>query len=98
MLSLKKQSLKALAVAACMCLSAGSAFTQNLITNGGFETGDFSGWTQFGDTSFTAVCPAGSPSEDCSGYTPRTGTWFASFGPITTIGGVTQILNTVPEQ
>lgn len=53
---------------------------QNLVTNGGGETGDFTGWTQFGDTSFSGVCADGSPSVDCSGYAPHTGPFMGSFG------------------
>ena len=40
---------------ALLCATAWSA-NANLITNGGFETGDFSGWFLFGDSSgFTGV-------------------------------------------
>ena len=45
----------------------------NIVTNGGFENGNFSGWTQFGDVSFTAV--------DSGGKVPHTGNFGAYFGP-----------------
>lgn len=40
----KTMSLKVL-VLTCLLLVATGATAQNLVTNGGFETGDFSGWT-----------------------------------------------------
>src|SRR5689334_4706308 len=69
---------------------------QNLVTNGGFEAGNFTGWTQFGDTSYTGVCPDGDPSTSCSGYTPYDGFWMGSFGAIHTQGGVSQDISTTP--
>jgi hypothetical protein len=57
-----------------------------IVVNGGFETGDFTGWTQFGDTSFTAVdisSPGGTP--------PHSGSFLAYFGPLTD-GGIMQTL------
>jgi hypothetical protein len=75
---------------------ASTAPAQNLITNGGFETGDFTGWTQFGETSFTGVCAAGDPTTSCSGYTPYDGAWMASVGAIHAQGGITQTIATTP--
>jgi hypothetical protein len=41
---------------ACATLSmTDSAKAMNLVTNGGFETGNFTGWTQSGNTNFTGV-------------------------------------------
>jgi hypothetical protein len=58
----------------------------NIVTNGSFETGDFTGWTQTGNTGFTGVtCPGGAPDGNC----------FAFFGPIGSTGGITQNLTTV---
>lgn len=53
--------------AAGLVVAAMAAFVApahaNLVTNGGFETREFSGWTQSGDTSFNSVlCAAGSSS------------------------------------
>jgi Carbohydrate binding domain/PEP-CTERM motif len=55
----------------------------DLVTNGGFETGDFSGWTQFGDTGASGVDPS----------FPNSGTYAAFFGPLSP-GGIFQTLAT----
>ena len=57
----------------------------NLITNPGFETGDFSGWINFGNTGFTSV----------SGP-PHSGIFAASLGPIGSLGFLEQIVPTTP--
>src|SRR5260221_12852772 len=55
---------------------------QEFIVNGGFETGDLTGWTQIGNTGFTGVVnnPAGAHS----------GTFYFSSGPVGSLGGITQ--------
>jgi hypothetical protein len=56
------------------------------VVNGGFETGDFSGWTPTGDTTFNGVqCPG----SDRSVYA---GECSAFFGPSPT-GGIQQSIN-----
>ncbi len=62
-----KQALIALALLA----SASSASAANLVVNGGFETGDFSGWSSTGDTAGTTV----------SWQVPHSGTWHADIVP-----------------
>ena len=74
---------KALFVLAITLLTSGSSFAQ-LVTNGGFETGTFDGWTQFGNTAFT----------DPNG-TPNTGRFGADFGPTTYTGGSGGIQQTI---
>jgi hypothetical protein len=63
---------------------------QNLVDNPGFETGNFSGWTQSGNTGFTGVnCGGGSfvHSGDCAAY----------FGPVGSEGYLFQtIIPTTP--
>jgi len=79
---MNKKFLIIIAVFACAAVTARA---QNLVQNPGFETGDFTGWTQFGDTSFTAV------SGTFDGVSPHSGTFQAYFGPLSD-GGITQTL------
>lgn len=60
---------------------AGAASAAEYVVNGGFETGDFTGWTQFGDTSFTGV-------GNLAG--PHSGNNEAIFGSVVGVGGITQ--------
>jgi hypothetical protein len=55
-----------------------------ILVNGGFETGDFTGWTQIGNTTFNGVqCPGPGP-------TVFQGNCSAFFGPIGSTGGISQ--------
>ena len=63
----------------------------SLVTNGGFETGNFNGWTQSGNTSATGV--ATSPM---NGYVPHSGNDFAYLGPFGSPGTLSQTLATTP--
>lgn len=71
---------KLLAVAAALVCGTAQA---NIVTNGDFETGNLSGWGQFGNTGFTGV--SGSP---------QAGSFAAFFGPIGSTGGISQTLAT----
>jgi hypothetical protein len=44
----------AVALTGLLALSVSQSIRANLITNGGFEKGDFTGWTQSGNTDFIA--------------------------------------------
>jgi len=67
-------------------LFAGMAAHADIVANGGFETGDFTGWTQFGDTTFSGV----------DTFAPHSGTYAAFFGPVAAQGGISQTLTTQP--
>ena len=63
---------------------AAPAYAVNLVTNGGFEAGDFSGWTLAGNTGFTGVqCPG-------PGATVREGNCSAFLGPVGSNGTLSQ--------
>jgi len=69
---------------------AGGAQALNIVNNGGFETGDFTGWTPTGNSTFNGVtCPGSGP-----GGAPQ-GLCEAFFGPIGSDGGISQSLSTV---
>lgn len=55
-----------------------NVLAQNLVLNGGFETGDFSNWTQARDTNFTEVL---SSAGDPAAPSPE-GTYHARLGPL----------------
>ncbi len=89
---------KILAVAALFAFS-GSMFAQNLINNGGFETGDFTGWTQSGDLGYTGVCQSNQGDlDDCSGRNVFDGIYMGSFGPMDSHGYLTQAVATTAGQ
>src|SRR6266850_1590896 len=58
----------------------------NLVVNCGFVTGTFSGWTQSGNTGFTGINAASAHS----------GSLGAFFGPVGSLGFITQNLATTP--
>ncbi len=65
--------------------------SQSLVQNGGFETGDFTGWTVTGNSSQNAV--VSSPSQFV-----HSGTYGAFLGNVSTLGYAAQTLSTVPGQ
>ncbi|TMH34850.1 MAG: PEP-CTERM sorting domain-containing protein [Betaproteobacteria bacterium] len=83
-----KLGMAAIAAAFAVVLCA-PAQALNLVTNGSFETGSFSGWTQVGNTGFSGVqCPGPGP-------TVADGNCSAFFGPVGSTGGISQTLSLV---
>jgi hypothetical protein len=84
----------ALAVSILSLATAGLANAgDNLVTNGSFETGDFTGWTLSGDTGFTGVCNV----SNCPGaFAPEDGTFAAYFGPVGDTATISQTIATTP--
>jgi len=75
----------ATATAAILFLMARPVTAQNLLTNGSFETGTFSGWTQGGNSGFDGVfCPGGAPDGNCQAF----------FGAIGSNSTLSQTVNT----
>jgi hypothetical protein len=69
------------------------AHAGNLVTNGSFETGDFTGWTVTGDTSFVGVCDV---STCPGGFGAEDGNFTAFFGPVGDTATISQMLPTTP--
>ena len=70
---------------AVLALAAASSASAQIVTNGGFETGDFSGWTGVGNNGFQGVA---------SGGVEHSGTFGAFFGPVGSVGGISQTIAT----
>lgn len=68
--------------------AANSAHAANLVVNGEFETGDLTGWTQSGDTSFTGV----------DDFNPNSGNYAFYAGPVFSLGFLSQALTTAVGQ
>jgi hypothetical protein len=70
-----------------LVVGAGLASTAaaNLVVNPGFETGNFTGWTQIGDTTFTGV----------DTLSAHSGSFGADMGPIGSLGFISQDLAAV---
>jgi hypothetical protein len=86
-----------LAAFALILMGVGQARGDNLVVNGGFETGNFSGWSQSG--SFSAV--TGGPGHVgmyLGGYGPHSGDYYAALGTVRTLGTLSQTLTTTPGQ
>ena len=82
-------SMKALFGAALMsAILLSSDARAALVTNGGFETGDFTGWTQGGNTGFTGVGLG----------IGHSGSYGAFFGPAGSNGTISQSIITTPGQ
>jgi PEP-CTERM motif len=72
---------------AALLIGAGVGQAQaNLVSNGDFETGNFSDWIQSGNGGFTGVSGGGAA---------HSGSFGASFGPIGSLGFIEQNLATV---
>jgi len=66
------------------CVGLARPASADVLVNGGFETGDFTGWTQFGNTGFSGV------TGDVGGVAPHSGNYQAYFGPVGSLGGISQ--------
>lgn len=78
--------LPALSLAAVCALVPSTARATNLVSNGAFQTGDFSGWTQGGNTAYTGIDIGNGPLGENS----------AHMGPVGSTGFLTQAITDTP--
>jgi hypothetical protein len=78
-----------LCAAALVCTTAWNANAQNLVVNGGFETGNFNGWNHSGDANGFDIVG------DVSNFA-HSGAHYAALGSSPDPGSLEQSLNTIP--
>lgn len=81
------RTLFGILAAATVALSIASPAKADLITNGGFETGDFTGWIHGGNLGDTSV--------GSFPIAPNSGSFAAELGPIGSDGTLSQTITTV---
>ena len=86
---MRGRTLLILTVTAALLSFASSAFAQNLLANGSFETGDFSGWLTGGNFEFTQVVSG--PFYAYNGA--QDGQYYAALGPVSADGTLSQSFN-----
>ncbi len=98
-----RREAKLIAVSfALMLMGSGRVLADvNLVTNGSFESKNFSGWTQSGDTNsgdvYVAKSGTGGPNGS-QGYTSEDGSYLALLGPPYSLGYLSQSISTVAGQ
>ena len=80
-----------IALASVILLMAVPSAYANIVVNGGFETGDFTGWTV--SAGATGVTTAG-----FDGFNPHSGTYFANLGNVGCCGSLSQTFSTIAGQ
>ncbi|MGA3316909.1 MAG: PEP-CTERM sorting domain-containing protein [Candidatus Korobacteraceae bacterium] len=83
----QKALLAVVALVAVLLVGAPTAFAGNLLTNGSFQTGDFTGWTEGGNFSDTEVTSG--PFYVYAGGQDGDG-FYAILGPVETDGTLSQ--------
>src|SRR5437773_4432346 len=83
-------------VGLCACalffVGAAGQAKADLVVNGGFETGDFTGWTVA--ASFTFVDPASPGVGGAGGFATHSGSFYAAMGSVGALGTISQTLST----
>jgi hypothetical protein len=80
---MKRTSFFAAAAVVVLSTAGAARASPNLIINGGFETGDLTGWTNGG---FILVSAPGG----LGGYNPNSGSFYAALGDVGTLGTLSQ--------
>jgi len=83
---MRVKTLLIIAAATVLMLCAPMTYAQNLLTNGSFETGDFTGWTTGGNFEFTEVTTGA--YYDYTGA--EDGLYYVVAGPVDSPGSISQ--------